>query len=88
MKNFLESDDFKNGKTKLQFVWGIFGGSIEKNYPEAYSRGFNAMMNNGILAGYNIDSMKVRVYDGSMHAVDSKPIAFEFCAKEGFRQRS
>ena len=32
-----------------------------------------------------IDSMKVRVYDGSMHAVDSKPIAFELCAKEGFR---
>ena len=44
------------------------------------------MMNNGILAGYQIDAMKVRVYDGSMHAVDSKPIAFELCAKEGFRE--
>ncbi len=43
------------------------------------------MMNNGILAGYNIESMKVRVSDGSMHAVDSKPIAFELCAKDGFR---
>ena len=43
------------------------------------------MMDNGILAGYNIDSMKVRVFDGSMHAVDSKPIAFELCAKEGFK---
>jgi elongation factor G len=42
-------------------------------------------MNNGILAGYNIDSMKVRVFDGSMHSVDSKPIAFELCAKDGFR---
>ena len=39
-------------------------------------------MENGILAGYNIDSMKVRIYDGSMHAVDL-PIAFELCAKEG-----
>ena len=48
--------------------------------------GFTAMMKNGILAGYNIDSMRVRVYDGSMHAVDSKPIAFELCAKEGFRE--
>ncbi len=44
------------------------------------------MMNNGVLAGYNIDSMKVRVLDGGMHAVDSKPIAFELCAKEGFRE--
>ena len=39
----------------------------------------------GILAGFSIDSMKVRVYDGSTHAVDSKPIAFELCAKEGFK---
>ncbi|MCC7245853.1 MAG: elongation factor G, partial [Saprospiraceae bacterium] len=46
---------------------------------------FVQMMSNGILAGYNIDSMKVRVFDGGMHSVDSKPIAFELCAKEGFR---
>lgn len=43
------------------------------------------MMGNGILAGYGMDSMKVRIFDGSTHAVDSKPIAFELCAKEGFR---
>ncbi|NNF36906.1 MAG: elongation factor G, partial [Saprospiraceae bacterium] len=35
--------------------------------------------------GYNIDSMKVKLYDGATHAVDSKPIAFELCAKEGFK---
>ncbi|MEM9918752.1 MAG: elongation factor G, partial [Bacteroidota bacterium] len=61
------------------------GGAIDKNYMKPISDGFTAMMNNGILAGYNIDSMKVRVFDGSMHAVDSKPIAFELCAKEGFK---
>jgi elongation factor G len=82
---FLESDDFKSGKKKLQFVWDIVGGAIDKNYVQPISKGFNAMMDNGILAGYNIDSMKVRVFDGGMHAVDSKPIAFELCAKEGFR---
>ncbi|MBP8238682.1 MAG: elongation factor G [Saprospiraceae bacterium] len=82
---FHETDDFKSGKTKLQFVWGIVGGSIDKNYMKPIQDGFKAMMNNGILAGYGIDSMKVRVFDGSMHAVDSKPIAFELCAKEGFR---
>ena len=85
-EEFLESDDFKNGKKKLQFIWGIVGGSIDKNYMKPITDGFTAMMKNGILAGYNIDSMRVRVYDGSMHAVDSKPIAFELCAKEGFRE--
>jgi elongation factor G len=83
--DFLESEDFKSGKTRLQFVWGIVGGAIDKNYAKPIQDGFKAMMDNGILAGYSIDSMKVRVYDGSMHAVDSKPIAFELCAKEGFR---
>ncbi len=84
-EEFLESEDFKNGKTKLQFEWGIVGGAIDKNYIKPIRDGFTAMMDNGILAGYSIDSMKVRVFDGSMHAVDSKPIAFELCAKEGFK---
>ena len=85
-QEFLDSEDFKSGKVKLQFVWDIFGGSIDKNYQKPIRDGFNSMMDNGILAGYGIDSMKVRVYDGSMHSVDSKPIAFELCAKEGFRE--
>ena len=85
-EEFLQSDDFKSGKTKLQFVNAIFGGSIPKEFFPSIIKGFNAMMDNGILAGYNIDSMKVRVYDGQTHAVDSKPIAFELCAKEGFRE--
>jgi elongation factor G len=82
---FLESEDFKSGKEKLQFDWAIVGGAIDKNYIKPIKDGFKAMMNSGVLANYNIDSMKVKVYDGSMHAVDSKPIAFELCAKEGFR---
>jgi len=84
-EEFLESEDFKSGKEKLQFEWGIVGGAIDKNYQKPIRDGFTAMMKNGILAGYNIDSMKVRVFDGSMHSVDSKPIAFELCAKEGFK---
>jgi len=84
-ETFLESDDFKSGKTRLQFQWDIVGGAIDKNYIKPITDGFKAMMDNGVLAGYTIDSMKVRVFDGSMHTVDSKPIAFELCAKEGFR---
>lgn len=84
-EEFLNSEDFKNGKEKLQFEWNIVGGSIDKNYAKPIKDGFLSMMDNGVLAGYGIDSMKVRVYDGSMHPVDSKPIAFELCAKEGFK---
>ncbi len=84
-KDFLESDEFKAGKVKLQFENKIFGGSIPKEFIPSVVKGFTAMMTNGILAGYGMDSMKVRLYDGSTHAVDSKPIAFELCAKEGFR---
>ena len=85
-EEFLETEDFKLGKKKLQFEWAIVGGAIDKNYIKPITDGFTAMMNNGILAGYNIDSMKIRVSDGGMHTVDSKPIAFELCAKEGFRE--
>ena len=84
-EEFLESDDYKSGKERLQFEWKIVGGAIDKNYVKPITDGFRAMMDNGVLAGYSIDSMKVEVFDGSMHAVDSKPIAFELCAKEGFR---
>lgn len=84
-EEFLESDDFKNGKVRLQFENNIVGGSIPKEYFPSIIKGFNAMMDNGVLAGYGIDSMKVRLYDGATHAVDSKPIAFELCAKEGFK---
>jgi len=84
-QEFLDTDEFKDGKEKLQFVWSIVGGAIDKNYQKPIRDGFLAMMDSGILAGYSLDSMKVRVYDGSMHAVDSKPVAFELCAKDGFR---
>ncbi len=82
---FLESDEFKDGKKRMQFVNNIVGGSIPRELIPSVEKGFLAMMDNGVLAGYGIDSMKVRVFDGSTHAVDSKPIAFELCAKEGFK---
>ena len=85
-QEFLDSEDFKSGKEILQFDDKIRGGSIPKEFFPAIKKGFKAMMNNGILAGYNIDSMKVIVYDGQTHAVDSKPIAFELCAKDGFKE--
>lgn len=84
-QEFLDSDDFKDGKVRLQFENKIVGGSIPKEYFPSILKGFEAMMDNGVLAGYTMDSMKVRLYDGSTHPVDSKPVAFELCAKEGFK---
>ncbi len=84
-QEFLDSDDFKDGKVRLQFENKIVGGSIPKEYFPSILKGFEAMMDNGVLAGYTMDSMKVRLYDGSTHPVDSKPLAFELCAKEGFK---
>jgi len=84
-QEFLDTDEFKGGKERIQFVNNIHGGSIPKEYFPSILKGFNQMMDNGFLAGYSMDSMKVRVYDGQTHNVDSKPIAFELCAKEGFK---
>jgi elongation factor G len=84
-QEFLDSEDFKNGKLRLQFVNDIFGGSVPREFIPSVIKGFNSMMDNGVLAGYGIDSMRVRLYDGATHPVDSKPIAFELAAKEGFK---
>ncbi|MCB0657745.1 MAG: elongation factor G [Saprospiraceae bacterium] len=84
-QEFLDSEEFKAGKVKLQFVNNIVGGSIPRELIPSVVKGFTACMDNGPLAGYALDSMKVRIYDGSTHPVDSKPIAFELCAKEGYR---
>ncbi len=82
---FLESEEFKSGKERLQFVDEIRGGAIPRELIGPTRKGFESMMDNGILAGYAIESMKVRLFDGATHPVDSKPIAFELCAKEGFK---
>jgi len=84
-ESFLTGDDFKSGKTKLQFEWAVPHGAIDKVFLQPIRDGFASMMPSGVIAGYTLESMKVRVLDGLMHPVDSKPLAFELCAKYGFR---
>ncbi|RZK47617.1 MAG: elongation factor G [Pedobacter sp.] len=74
------------GKGKYQFVNDIFGGSIPREFVPAIQKGFEQAMKNGVLANYPLDNMKVRVFDGSFHAVDSDAMSFELCAKQGFRE--
>jgi elongation factor G len=72
-------------KKAFQFVNDLFGGSIPKEFVPAITKGFETSMTTGVLAGYPVNNMKVRVYDGSYHDVDSDAMSFELCAKAGFR---
>ena len=74
------------GVTGLQFVSEVKGGNIPKEYMPAIEKGFKEAMQNGVLAGYPLDSMKVTVIDGSFHPVDSDQLSFEMCAKIGYRE--
>ena len=76
----------ENPDKNFQFVNDIFGGSIPREYVPAIQKGFEQAMTNGVLANYPVDNMKVRVFDGSFHAVDSDSMSFELCAKAGFRE--
>jgi elongation factor G len=69
----------------LEFVNDVFGGSISGNYMPAIEKGIRSVMKEGILAGFTISGIKASVFDGKMHPVDSKPIAFEIAGREAFK---
>jgi elongation factor G len=76
----------ENPGKSFQFVNDIFGGSIPREFIPAIQKGFESSMGTGVLAAYPVVSMKVRVYDGSFHQVDSDSMSFELCAKGGYRE--
>jgi elongation factor G len=76
----------ENPGKQMQFVNDIFGGSIPREFIPAIQKGFETSMGNGVLANYPVEHMKVRIYDGSFHQVDSDSMSFELCAKSGFRE--
>jgi elongation factor G len=73
------------GVQGLQFESVIKGGNIPKEFVPSIEKGFREAMKNGPLAGYEMDSMKVTVMDGSFHAVDSDQLSFELAAKMGYK---
>jgi len=76
----------ENPGKSYQFVNDIFGGSIPREFVPAIQKGFESAMSNGVLANYPVVDMKIRVFDGSFHQVDSDAMSFELCAKQGFRE--
>ncbi|WP_243518189.1 MULTISPECIES: elongation factor G [unclassified Candidatus Cardinium] len=69
----------------LEFVNKIIGGVIPKEFIPAIQKGFTAAMENGPLANYPVESMRVKIFHGSYHDVDSDSLSFELCARAGFR---
>ncbi len=75
----------EEGKLGLTFVDAVKGGNIPREYIPSVQKGFESAMANGPLAGFNMDSLKVTLLDGSYHAVDSDSLSFEICARQAFK---
>ncbi len=74
-----------DGKPGLEFIDAVKGGNIPREYVPSVEKGFKQAMQNGPLAGYAVESLKVTLLDGSYHAVDSDQLSFEICAKQAFK---
>ncbi len=70
----------------LEFVNEVVGGSIPKEFIPAIQKGFTSAMSNGVLAGYPVENLKVRLFDGGFHAVDSDSMSFELCARIAYKE--
>ncbi len=76
----------EEGKMGLEFVNEIKGGNIPKEYIPSVEKGFKEAMKAGPLAGFEMDSMKITLIDGSFHPVDSDSLSFELAAKLGYKE--
>ena len=74
----LQDEDF-------EFSNDVFGGAISNNFLPSIEKGIRNVMKEGVVAGYPVHNVKVSVYDGKEHPVDSKPIAFEIAGREAFK---
>lgn len=76
----------EEGFQGLEFINEVKGGNIPKEYMPAIQKGFTNAMQNGPLAGFKVENLRVRVIDGSTHPVDSDALSFELAASLGFRE--
>ncbi len=72
--------------TGLTYVWEVFGGAVSTSFGPSIEKGVRSVMDNGVLAGYPVVDVKVAVFDGKEHPVDSKDIAFQIAGREAFKK--
>jgi elongation factor G len=72
--------------TGYEFVNEITGGAIPREYIPAVDKGIQEQMLNGVIAGYPVEDVKVTLYDGSFHDVDSNEMAFKIAGSMGFKE--
>jgi elongation factor G len=69
-----------------EFINAVTGGAIPKEFIEPVNQGIQGAMQNGVLAGYNVVDVKVTLYDGSYHEVDSSEMAFKIAGSMAFKE--
>ncbi|NLJ07025.1 MAG: elongation factor G [Sphingobacteriales bacterium] len=74
------------GVKGVQFINEITGGNIPREFIPAIEKGFKMAINNGVLASFPVEAVKIRLIDGSYHPVDSDSLSFESAARLGFRE--
>ncbi len=70
----------------FEFESSVFGGAISQQFVASTEKGIRAVLPDGVIAGYPVERVKVNVFDGKEHPVDSKDIAFQIAGREAFRE--
>ncbi|MBQ8441485.1 MAG: elongation factor G, partial [Clostridia bacterium] len=83
VKIILEPNEAGKG---YEFVNAVTGGSVPKEFIEPTNMGIQGALETGVLAGYNVVDVKVTLYDGSYHEVDSSEMAFKICGSMAFKE--
>jgi elongation factor G len=74
------------GNTGFEFLNEVSGGNIPREFIAPAEKGFKSALSGGIRAGYIVEGVKIRLFDGGYHDVDSDALSFELCARGGFRE--
>ena len=71
---------------RFEFESSVFGGAISQQFVSSTEKGIRAVLPDGVIAGFPVERVKVNVFDGKEHPVDSKDIAFQIAGREAFRE--
>jgi elongation factor G len=82
----LRLEPLTDGDKNFEFVDDVVGGAIAGSFMPSIEKGIHNVLDNGVIAGYPVVKVRASVYDGKMHPVDSKDIAFQTAGREAFKE--